>query len=99
MGKLAQHRSKTVDALIEESIAGYLERSNFNDTNEIALLLIGMDVDIQIVKYTFSDLDKIIQRRHQVVHRADRADRVEVQGKGKHYAQSLRPRLCQMLWK
>lgn len=88
LGKLVQHRGKTVDNLIEDSVRHHLERSNYGDTTEISTLLTGMGLNISNVNGNFSELDKMIRRRHQIVHRADRVD---AKGRGKQFAQSLGP--------
>jgi hypothetical protein len=88
LGNLVTHRGKSIDQVIEESVSQFLERSNYNNTQEIASLLKNIGVDVSQVSSFFPKLDKMISRRHQIVHRADR---VEVQGKGKQYAQSIRP--------
>ena len=86
LGKLGTHRGKTVDQVIEESIANFLERSNYNNTQDIALLLSTIGIDVSKVNQTFPVLDQMMRRRHQIVHRADRVDRL---GKGLQYAQSI----------
>lgn len=88
LGKLVSHKGKTVDEVIEESISHYLERTTYNDTQEIAALLVNIGVDVSKVNETFPALDQMMRRRHQIVHRADR---VEGKARGKQYAQSLNP--------
>ena len=87
MGDLAEHRGKTVDELIEESIEAYLDRSNYNNTSDIAALLANLDVDVEPVRQFFPELDRMIARRHQIVHRADCTAET---GRGRHRARSLR---------
>jgi hypothetical protein len=36
LGDLAAHRGSTIDEVIKSSVNGYLERSNFNNTDAIA---------------------------------------------------------------
>lgn len=72
LGQLVQHRQKTVDAIIRESVSEHLERSTFNNTIEIAHLLGRLRLDVHSVEGHFSALDRMIRRRHQIVHRADR---------------------------
>jgi hypothetical protein len=72
LGHLVQHRHKTVDALIRESVSGHLERSTFNNTTEVAHLLERLNLDRESVRGLFPSLDQMMQRRHQIVHRADR---------------------------
>jgi hypothetical protein len=74
LGKLTKHRGKSVDSLIEESVIDYLERSNYNDTHEIATFLTSIGIDTSKVNDTFSALEQMMRRRHLIVHRADRLD-------------------------
>ncbi len=74
LGKLVAHRGKTVDQLIEASVAAYLARSTYNDTTEIASLLRGLGLDPAKVSKHFPALDELINRRHNIVHRADMSD-------------------------
>ena len=74
LGQLAQHRQKTVDSVIRESIAEFLDRTTFNNTTEIAqvLELLRIEPHSEGVKGSFSGLDQMIRRRHQIVHRSDK---------------------------
>lgn len=88
LGKLAAHRGKTVDDVIKESVEQHLEYSNYNNASDIAALLGKIGVRVDAVESTFANLEKIIKRRHQIVHRADR---VQSSGSGHHYARSINP--------
>lgn len=87
LGHLQEHRGKSVDELIDESIEAFLERSNYNNCTEIALLLQGLELDVEPMRRFFPELDKMMARRHQIVHRADCSAET---GKGRHRARSLR---------
>jgi hypothetical protein len=82
LGELANHRGKKVDDLIVESVKAHLEHSNFNNTDEIGGLLISVGIEVARVNSRFPDLQKMMKRRHQIVHRADRQD--AVRGRGDH---------------
>jgi hypothetical protein len=69
---LASHRDKKVAELIKLSVDTYLERSNYNNTNEVASLLEGLGVNVNQVNSTFGKLTELMTRRHQIVHRVDR---------------------------
>jgi hypothetical protein len=71
LGRLVSHRGKTVDQLLQESVDQFLERSNFNSSDEIAAFLTNLGLDIDNIRPTFSQLDPLMRRRHQIVHRAD----------------------------
>lgn len=72
LGQLAQHRGKTVDQLLRRSVADYLSRSNFNSTTEIASLLVKLGFRPEEHNKAFVAIDRMIERRHQIVHRADK---------------------------
>jgi hypothetical protein len=73
LGDLAQHGDKSVDNVIQESVDQYLERSTFNGTDDIALLLKSLKFDVSRHNEHFPALNAMIRRRHIIVHRADRA--------------------------
>jgi len=74
LGQLAQHRGKTVDELLRQSVADNLGRSNYNNTKEIAQLLTKIGFKPEEHNDEFAASDQMLQRRHQIVHRADRVD-------------------------
>lgn len=74
LGKLVAHRGKSVDEVIEMSVAAHLARSTYNDTTEVASLLKSLGMNPAAVSMHFPALDQLIRRRHQVVHRADLSD-------------------------
>jgi hypothetical protein len=74
LGSLAAFRGQSVDQVIERSIADYLEHTTFNNCREVARLLESLSVDISTVRSFFPELDALMARRHQIVHRADLHD-------------------------
>ena len=71
LGELVFHKGKTVDDLIKESVNQYLERSNYNNIEEITGLLSSIGIDPAAVNGEFNVLTELMNRRHQIVHRAD----------------------------
>jgi len=71
LASLVQHRHKSVDVVIRESVSEHLERSTFNNTTDIAQLLGRLRLDLPNLDQTFPTLERMIRRRHQIVHRAD----------------------------
>lgn len=70
---LARHRGKTVAELLAESVIESLERSSFNQVNDLALALRRIQMDpLAILASHGDDLDGMMKRRHWIVHRADR---------------------------
>lgn len=73
LGRLAAHREKSVLDLIKESVDEYLASATYNDTTQISVLLVSLGIDVEKVRDLFPQLDEVIKRRHQIVHRADKA--------------------------
>lgn len=86
LGTLTNHRGKTVDQVIEASVGAYLERSNYNNTGEVASFLDQIGINIAAVNHTFPLLEELMRRRHQIVHRADQDD---TGGQGNHRVRSI----------
>lgn len=82
LGDLAAHRGKSVDEMIKASVHAHLEHSNFNNTADIAAILQKVGVDVSKVSAPFVVLEALMDRRHQIVHRADRQQ--SVVGSGDH---------------
>lgn len=86
LGELAAHRGKSVDELITASVDEHLERSNYNNTDEVSAFLTSIGVDVSQVNARFDDIAALMARRHQIVHRADRD---EAGGQGHHKVRSI----------
>ncbi len=71
LGRLVAHKGKLVDDVIRESVSEYLERSNYNNVGEIALLLETLGFNVAEHNKEFPQIQSMMQRRHQIVHRAD----------------------------
>jgi hypothetical protein len=96
LGKLARHRGKTVNDVIRESVSGHMDRSTFNSVTEIMSFLesIGLKLpdekdkspksvpELPVTRETLGMLDVMMQRRHHIVHRADKAKSGGVQDIG-----------------
>jgi hypothetical protein len=74
LGKLAQHRGKTIDQVISDSVAASLDKVAFNNTTDISQLLEGAGIQVECVREYYPQLSKLMARRHQIVHRADLND-------------------------
>lgn len=71
LGKLAQHKGKSVNDVIRESIDEYLARKTFNSVKEVSSFLIQIGVRTTSEEH-LPALDAMIHRRHLIVHCADR---------------------------
>jgi len=86
LGELVEHKGKKVDDLIKDSVNKYLERSNYNNVEEISSLLTSIGVNVSNVNGEFSALEELMSRRHQIVHRADIST---TGGQGHHRVRSI----------
>jgi hypothetical protein len=86
LGELSAHRGKSVDDLIAESLDRHLERSSYNNVEDIVHLLYSIGVDDTNVKHLYPRLAELMARRHLIVHRADKEER---HGRGHHRAKSI----------
>lgn len=71
VSELAKHRGKTVDQLIGERIDVYLERSNFNNIEDVVQALARAGIDANLLDPYKDALAALMQRRHWIVHRVD----------------------------
>lgn len=71
LGKLTGFRGKSVDEVITLSVSEHLSRSNYSDANEVASTLKRIGFNAQLVNRHFSELEALMKRRHNIVHRAD----------------------------
>ncbi|MEW5943719.1 MAG: HEPN domain-containing protein [Pseudomonadota bacterium] len=92
LGRLVEHRGKSIDDVIEESLTAYLERTSFTSANDLSYWLSVLGVDLKIVHRDLPKIEAMMKRRHHIVHRGDKSDEV---GPGKQYARSLNAKLVQ----
>lgn len=71
LGELDGHRGKTVDQLISESVANYLDRKTFGSVNDVETILRQMELDTRPFQDIYPDLQQMMTRRHRIVHEAD----------------------------
>ena len=86
LSDLAAHRGRSVSDVIAESVAGYLDRSSFNNLGEVKALLGKIGIDPAMVDPFARSLVAMMSRRHWIVHRVDRNPAV---GRGHHAGQPL----------
>jgi len=73
LGALVEYRDMSVSDLIDRSVEKYLERTTYNSTRDIAGVLRAVGIPSDRYAPLFPELDKMISRRHYIVHRADLA--------------------------
>lgn len=86
LGDVAKFRGQSVDEVIEASVCEYLDRSSFNNPGDIKQLLNTLRVNADAVDAPWSAVAEMIDRRHWIVHQADRNPN---QGRGHHRARSI----------
>ncbi len=72
LGGLLEFREKTVDQLITESIRESLNFTSFNEYQDIIFWSKKIRIDLSEYK-DVEKLNRLIQRRHKIVHEADNA--------------------------
>ncbi|HMD16790.1 MAG TPA: HEPN domain-containing protein [Terriglobales bacterium] len=72
LGKLVHHKGKLVDDVLRESVFRHLERTTYNNTDEIARLLETLGLEVPKYNKYFPTIQEMMLRRHQIVHRGDR---------------------------
>jgi len=76
LGELARFRGKTVNEVIEESVALHLERATYNNARDVIEVTTAIGVEKAAIKKFLPKLDRMMKRRHQIVHRADRSSKM-----------------------
>ncbi len=88
LSDLAQHRGKSIDVLLRESVTEHLKNSNYNHPGDLDRALKALSVPTTILDPHKDALGAMMARRHWIVHRADRND---LPGRGHYEARSLDP--------
>ena len=89
LGELSRHREKSVAEVIDESVRSQLEEyQSFNNLGDVkkALQWCGISKK-EVEKHDFGKLHVMIERRHNIVHKADRNS--VVGGQGNHRTKSI----------
>lgn len=74
---------------IKESVDASLERSNYNNCDEVIGLLTSIGLNPAPLQGYLPSLDSAMKRRHQIVHRADANPNI---GRGRHKVSSISPK-------
>jgi hypothetical protein len=86
LAQVAQHRGLTLDDVVRASVDAWLDDSSFNHPGQIEDDLQRVGVAPAVVAPFKAYLGPMIQRRHLIVHRADRN---MASGRGHHGAMSI----------
>jgi hypothetical protein len=86
LGQLSRYRGKTVEQVIDESVAQSLERATYNNAGDMAAVLKRLGADSNAFTAEIGPVANMMRRRHDIVHRADRD---ESAGSGHHGASAI----------
>lgn len=76
LGRLSQFRGYMVDDLIDESVREHLDKRSFTSSGDIAAFVEHLGFKLNAtMKRQLRIIGNMIERRHQIVHRADRVVR------------------------
>ena len=67
-----QHKGKLVDDVLRESVREHLNHTTINNKGDIEGLLKPLGFDLSGNRKELVAIQEMIQRRHQIVHRADK---------------------------
>ena len=86
LGRLASNRDKTIQELINESVDAYLNNFTVNNIPELSSFISKIGVKLDEANAEFETLTQLFERRHHIVHQADRNDEP---GQGQHGARGI----------
>ena len=70
LNDLAHYRDRSVNDIIEESVAESMKLTSFNSEEEIRLWCSKIGIDLGS-NHNIREIDKAVKRRHKIVHEAD----------------------------
>jgi hypothetical protein len=71
---LARARGRTVDDVVFQAVTDYLKTASFSNVSRVREALKRIDVDPARIATELANLGPLMDRRHRIVHRGDRAD-------------------------
>ena len=74
LGQLVRFKGESVDDVIAQSVQEHLKRSSYNNIDDITALLKSLGIVVSQVNQSFPKLAELMERRHLIVHRADRSE-------------------------
>lgn len=72
LGNLARFRGQSVDSVIDSSVLEHLRQETYNNVSDIKDLMRGIGQDQTKVDAYAASLGSMMDRRHNIVHRADK---------------------------
>jgi hypothetical protein len=80
LGNLQAHRSKTIEELFLLSVDEYLNYTNYNKVPDIDILFKDVGIESKSFDEFYGLLGEMMERRHNIVHRADREHPLDANG-------------------
>lgn len=77
LGQLAQFSGQFVENVIIKSIEAYVDSFNLNNTTQLAQSLQLVEIGVVKVEKYFPELNRLMARRHQIVHQMDRTNALD----------------------
>lgn len=74
---LRNHGGRLVDNVIIDAINSYVDRLNINNAEQLISLLRKVQIDSTPLEPLLNDIEKMMKRRHQIVHQMDREDALD----------------------
>jgi hypothetical protein len=77
LGQLASFGGMFVENVIIKSIEAFVDSFNLNNTNQLAQSLKLAEIELVDLEPYFADLNRLMARRHQIVHQMDRTNELD----------------------
>lgn len=74
---LASHRDESIEEYIQTSVNEYLNRRSFSSVTDVATDFQGLGIDLDAISDYLPSVERMIKRRHQIVHQFDLVDTAE----------------------
>lgn len=77
LGDLMEYQGLFIENIVVDSINLYVDRMNLNSPEQLSACLNMVEINDQTLKVHYQGLEKLMSRRHQIVHQMDREDRLD----------------------
>lgn len=72
LGAFVAYRDVTINQLLEDSVDQWLNKQSFNNCSDVMSMLSKINIETKPVQEFMSKINEMMQRRHRIVHYADR---------------------------
>lgn len=77
LGELTSYRGKFVENVIIDSVDKYVDSMSINNQSQLIEFLGMASIPLEKLPKYFSNLEKLMKRRHQIVHQMDRTNELD----------------------